>query len=136
MQGRRNAFRIFTGLNPNGIPCQSPGLRALPAVTQGSSFLATLGWRTKSLRDSRGARHSIPLLLRVEFPKGIQGRRASLAGGGLRDFPADHDRENYDRGGAYDRHHGETFLVPLPQEIIGQNDCEPIQRSDDGDARR
>ena len=49
--------------NPNGVEANpgkgvaTPlGLKTLPALPQGSSFLATLGWRTQSLRDRKTAR--------------------------------------------------------------------------------
>ena len=55
------------GNNPNGVAAQrwkgdtTPlGLKILRAATQGSSFLATLGFESESLWDST-----------VEFPKGI-----------------------------------------------------------------
>src|SRR6266496_1526901 len=48
--------------NPNGVavlrrkPAATPsGLKSMRQATQGSSFLATLGWRTQSRWDSRTA---------------------------------------------------------------------------------
>jgi hypothetical protein len=54
--------------NPNGVASRREhraatplGLRFFPAATQGSSFLATLGWRTQSLWDCRSARSAARL---------------------------------------------------------------------------
>jgi hypothetical protein len=48
--------------NPNGVEARlrgsdaTPlGLKRTPTTTQGSSFLATLGWKTQSLWDCRNA---------------------------------------------------------------------------------
>ena len=67
--------------NPNGVAatrCKRDatplGLESLPAATQGSSFLATLGWQTQSLWDWRTAGVSVVRLLCIEFPKGIRAR--------------------------------------------------------------
>ena len=73
MQARSNEFRKF-GLAGNRLEAATPlGLVILGAFTQGSSFVATLGFGAESLRDSGS-----------EFPKGIEAR--SLIGAS--DFPA------------------------------------------------
>jgi len=49
------------------------GLGAMPAVTRVARSSQPWPWGTQSRRDWRGSCHSTPLLLGVEFPKGIGG---------------------------------------------------------------
>ena len=52
-----NPDGVVAGLwNPDATPL---GLKTGPAATQGSLFLATLGWKTQSLWDCRAASLSI-----------------------------------------------------------------------------
>jgi hypothetical protein len=68
--------------NPNGVAGRQRkrgatplGLRTFTATTQGSSFLATLGWMTQSRWDCRSQdffRTASEAFLPLQFPKGIR----------------------------------------------------------------
>ena len=73
--------------NPNGVVARrrkrgaTPlGLRTFTATTQGSSFLATLGWMTQSRWDCRGQtifRTAPSSFLQLPFSKGIRTKTVS-----------------------------------------------------------